>query len=164
MPSIAETLCSEELCVPAGDEVSEASGDCEAPPASRPRLATTPEANNTANHIDNHQTPADDTPKVNGMSNGYESDSNGTNDVNDNEVEEEMPPIPPIKELSPEELAEKMKLVHRLQVELRNEEMKLVLLKKVRQSQVRPAATASRVDTGRVNIQDFRTQVVPGSC
>lgn len=164
MPSIAASLCSEESCIPAGDEVSEASGDCEAPPASRPRLATTPEANNTANHIDNHQTPADDTPKVNGMSNGYESDSNGTNDVNDNEVEEEMPPIPPIKELSPEELAEKMKLVHRLQVELRNEEMKLVLLKKVRQSQVRPAATASRVDTGRVNIQDFRTQVVPGSC
>ncbi|MPC19261.1 hypothetical protein E2C01_012177 [Portunus trituberculatus] len=119
-----------------GDEASETSGDCEAPPASRPRLATTPEANNTANHVENHQTPSDDTPKVNGMSNGYESDSNGTNDVNDNEVEEEMPPIPPMKELTPEELAEKMKLVHRLQVELRNEEMKLVLLKKVRQSQV----------------------------
>lgn len=134
----------------------EVSGECEAPPASRPRLTATPEANNTANHLDNHQASsdlADDTPKVNGISNGYESDSNGITDVNDND--DEMPPIPPIKELSPEELAEKMKLVHRLQVELRNEEMKLVLLKKVRQSQVRPAATASRVDFGVINVQEF---------
>lgn len=98
---------------------------------------------------------------MNGISNGYESDSNGVNDINDDD--DEMPPVPPMKELSPEELAEKMKLVHRLQVELRNEEMKLVLLKKVRQSQVRPAATASRVDFGGVNIQDFRTQVITGS-
>ncbi|XP_069994283.1 ubinuclein-2 isoform X2 [Penaeus vannamei] len=117
-----------------GEEDSEVSGECEAPPTSRPRLTEASETNNTANHInDNHQ-PAidltDDAPKVNGISNGYESDSNGVNE------DDEMPPVPPIKELSPEELAEKMKLVRRLQVELRNEEMKLVLLKKVRQSQI----------------------------
>ncbi|KAK8747939.1 hypothetical protein OTU49_016236, partial [Cherax quadricarinatus] len=118
-----------------GEDDSEVSGECEAPPTSRPRLTSTPEA--SVNHVENYQLSsdlADDTPKVNGISNGYESDSNGINDVNDDD--DEMPPVPPIKELSPEELAEKMKLVHRLQVELRNEEMKLVLLKKVRQSQV----------------------------
>ncbi|XP_069994285.1 nucleolar and coiled-body phosphoprotein 1 isoform X3 [Penaeus vannamei] len=97
-----------------GEEDSEVSGECEAPPTSRPRLTEASETNNTANHInDNHQ-PAidltDDAPKVNGISNGYESDSNGVNE------DDEMPPVPPIKELSPEELAEKMKLVRRLQI------------------------------------------------
>lgn len=146
------------MFVVVGEEDSEVSGECEAPPTSRPRLTEASETNNTANHVnDNHQ-PAidltDDAPKVNGISNGYESDSNGVNE------DDEMPPVPPIKELSPEELAEKMKLVRRLQVELRNEEMKLVLLKKVRQSQVRPAATASRVlILGGVIFQNFRTQV-----
>ncbi|KAK8747941.1 hypothetical protein OTU49_016236, partial [Cherax quadricarinatus] len=98
-----------------GEDDSEVSGECEAPPTSRPRLTSTPEA--SVNHVENYQLSsdlADDTPKVNGISNGYESDSNGINDVNDDD--DEMPPVPPIKELSPEELAEKMKLVHRLQV------------------------------------------------
>lgn len=144
-----------------GEDECEVSGECEAPPTSRPRLSGTPDPAAapqpvaTVNHVnENHQVvgggeSADEAPKVNGISNGYESDSNGG--TQDDQVEP-MPPIPPIKELSPEELAEKMKLVHRLQVELRNEEMKLVLLKKVRQSQVRPAATASRVDAGGVNV------------
>ncbi|XP_075216234.1 transcriptional repressor p66-beta simjang isoform X4 [Lycorma delicatula] len=69
---------------------------------------------------------SDDEPRMNGFTNGsYESDSD----------EGEMPPLPPIKELSPAEVREREKLVRRAQEELRNEEMKLVLLKKLRQSQ-----------------------------
>ena len=42
-----------------------------------------------------------------------------------------------LKDLSPEQLAKRKELVNRLQVQLRTEEMKLVLLKKLKQSQVR---------------------------
>ncbi|XP_066152247.1 transcriptional repressor p66-beta isoform X1 [Euwallacea fornicatus] len=48
----------------------------------------------------------------------------------------EMPPLPPpIKELSPEELKQRDRGLRRLREELRAEEMKLVLLKKLKQSQ-----------------------------
>ncbi|XP_054277985.1 transcriptional repressor p66-beta-like isoform X2 [Macrosteles quadrilineatus] len=68
----------------------------------------------------------DDEPRLNGFSNGsMDSDSD----------DGEMPPLPPIKELSPSEVLERERLVRRLREELRNEEMKLVLLKKLRQSQ-----------------------------
>lgn len=46
-----------------------------------------------------------------------------------------MPPLPPIKELSSDELAERERTLRKLREELRSEEMKLVLLKKLRQSQ-----------------------------
>lgn len=46
-----------------------------------------------------------------------------------------MPPLLPIKELSSEELAERERTLRKLREELRSEEMKLVLLKKLRQSQ-----------------------------
>lgn len=46
-----------------------------------------------------------------------------------------MPPLPPIKELSPDELAERENNLRRLREELRSEEMKLVLLKKMKSSQ-----------------------------
>ncbi|XP_069994287.1 nucleolar and coiled-body phosphoprotein 1 isoform X5 [Penaeus vannamei] len=110
-----------------GEEDSEVSGECEAPPTSRPRLTEASETNNTANHInDNHQ-PAidltDDAPKVNGISNGYESDSNGVNE------DDEMPPVPPIKELSPEELAEKMKLIMKENVSATANDAKAALTK-----------------------------------
>ena len=52
----------------------------------------------------------------------------------DDDVEK---PLPPIKELSPAELAEKMELIRRFREELRNEESKLVLLKRVRQVQAK---------------------------
>ncbi|XP_059474794.1 transcriptional repressor p66-alpha isoform X2 [Neocloeon triangulifer] len=68
---------------------------------------------------------SDEEPRINGFVNGYESDSDDA----------EMPPLPPIKELSTEELAEKERLIRKLREELRNEEMKLVLLKKLKQSQ-----------------------------
>ncbi|RZF41574.1 hypothetical protein LSTR_LSTR000288 [Laodelphax striatellus] len=70
---------------------------------------------------------SDDEPRTNGYTNGgsYDSDSD----------DGEMPPLPPIKELSPAEVLEREKVVRRAQEELRNEEMKLVLLKKLRQSQ-----------------------------
>ncbi|XP_019769220.2 transcriptional repressor p66-alpha [Dendroctonus ponderosae] len=48
----------------------------------------------------------------------------------------EMPPLPPpIKELSPDELKQRDRGLRRLREELRAEEMKLVLLKKMKQSQ-----------------------------
>ncbi|XP_065333265.1 transcriptional repressor p66-alpha isoform X1 [Cloeon dipterum] len=68
---------------------------------------------------------SDEEPRINGFANGYESDSDDA----------EMPPLPPIKELSAEELATKERLIRNLREELRNEEMKLVLLKKLKQSQ-----------------------------
>ncbi|CAG9766371.1 unnamed protein product [Ceutorhynchus assimilis] len=50
--------------------------------------------------------------------------------------EGEMPPLPPpIKELSPDQLKQRDRGLRRLREELRAEEMKLVLLKKLKQSQ-----------------------------
>lgn len=46
-----------------------------------------------------------------------------------------MPPLAPIKELSPQEIVQRERGLRRLREELRAEEMKLVLLKKLRQSQ-----------------------------
>ncbi|KAK0167878.1 hypothetical protein PV327_001733 [Microctonus hyperodae] len=66
-----------------------------------------------------------DEPKINGYVNGNTSDSD----------EGEMPPLLPIKELSSDELAERERTLRKLREELRSEEMKLVLLKKLRQSQ-----------------------------
>ncbi|XP_043472880.1 transcriptional repressor p66-alpha isoform X3 [Leptopilina heterotoma] len=66
-----------------------------------------------------------DEPRLNGYVNGNASDSE----------EGEMPPLLPIKELSSDELAERERNLRKLKEELRSEEMKLVLLKKLRQSQ-----------------------------
>ncbi|KAJ9599621.1 hypothetical protein L9F63_026530, partial [Diploptera punctata] len=72
---------------------------------------------------------SDEEPRLNGFAtNGFDSDTD----------EGEMPPLPPSstqKELSPAELAERERGLRKLREELRNEEMKLVLLKKLRQSQ-----------------------------
>nr|CAD7445897.1 unnamed protein product [Timema bartmani] len=68
---------------------------------------------------------SDEEPRLNGFTNGFDSDTD----------DGEMPPLPPIKELSPTELAERERGLRKLREELRNEEMKLVLLKKLRQSQ-----------------------------
>lgn len=63
-------------------------------------------------------------PRTNGLINGnYESDE-----------EFEFPQLLPIKELSEQELYERGKIMKKLRDELRNEEMTLVLLKKLRQS------------------------------
>lgn len=61
----------------------------------------------------------------------------GTGDTSsgDDDDEVEMPPLAPIKELSPQEVRERERGLRRLREELRAEEMKLVLLKKLRQSQ-----------------------------
>ncbi|RWS27235.1 Transcriptional repressor p66 alpha-like protein [Leptotrombidium deliense] len=56
-----------------------------------------------------------------------------------NEMEEEnndVPMSPKLKELSSEELKAKERKIKRLKAQLRNEEMKLVLMKKIRQSQL----------------------------
>lgn len=66
-----------------------------------------------------------DEPRINGYVNGNNSDSE----------EGEMPPLLPIKELSSDELAEREKNLRKLKEDLRSEEMKLVLLKKIKQSQ-----------------------------
>ena len=87
-------------------------------------------------------------PRINGFVNGNASDSDEGNFIIFNnpiillliflsfvDLTGEMPPLLPIKELSPEELAEREKTLRKLREELRSEEMKLVLLKKLRQSQ-----------------------------
>ncbi|XP_029164054.1 transcriptional repressor p66-alpha isoform X4 [Nylanderia fulva] len=66
-----------------------------------------------------------DEPRINGYLNGNASDSD----------EGEMPPLLPIKELSTDELAERERVLRKYKEELKSEEMKLVLLKKLRQSQ-----------------------------
>ncbi|XP_044015698.1 transcriptional repressor p66-beta isoform X4 [Aphidius gifuensis] len=66
-----------------------------------------------------------DEPRLNGHVNGNVSDSD----------EGELPPLLPIKELSSIELAERERTLRKLKEELRSEEMKLVLLKKLKQSQ-----------------------------
>ncbi|OXU21658.1 hypothetical protein TSAR_013348 [Trichomalopsis sarcophagae] len=66
-----------------------------------------------------------DEPRMNGYLNGNASDSD----------EADMPPLLPIKELSSDEIAERERTLRKLKEELRSEEMKLVLLKKLKQSQ-----------------------------
>ncbi|XP_014260122.1 transcriptional repressor p66-beta [Cimex lectularius] len=68
---------------------------------------------------------SDDEPKTNGY-------FNGACETDDEDLP--MPPLPPLKELTDDELCERKKVVRRLRDELRNEEMTLVLLKKLRQS------------------------------
>lgn len=63
--------------------------------------------------------------------NGRQQNGNIDSETDD----EEMPPYVPIKELSPAELKEREKGLRKLRDDLRNEETKLVLLKKLKQSQ-----------------------------
>lgn len=70
---------------------------------------------------------------INGLS---KPRTNGTAEFSSSDDEEiEMPPLAPIKELSPQEVLQRERGLRRLREELRAEEMKLVLLKKLRQSQ-----------------------------
>lgn len=64
--------------------------------------------------------------KTNGLPNGS---------CDDDDEDCKMTYFPPVKELTPSELEEKGRLVRKLKNSLRNEEMVLVLLKKLRQSQ-----------------------------
>ncbi|XP_042902008.1 transcriptional repressor p66 alpha isoform X2 [Parasteatoda tepidariorum] len=73
----------------------------------------------------------EDKPRLNGHINGYESDSR-----NSDPEPMEMPPLPVEKVWDPIELKEKRRLLRELRDELRSEEMKLVLLKKLHQSQM----------------------------
>lgn len=67
----------------------------------------------------------DEEPRTNGLINGnYESD----------DEEFDFPQLLPIKELSEQEIQERGRIMKKLRDELRNEEMTLVLLKKLRQS------------------------------
>ncbi|RWR99270.1 Transcriptional repressor p66 alpha-like protein, partial [Dinothrombium tinctorium] len=87
-------------------------------------------------------------------------------DVSDGEAaidgseEMRMPPSPKLKELSPEELREKERQIKRLKAELRNEEMKLVLLKKIRQSQLMKE-NISAVTNGTASMGPTVTPSVP---
>lgn len=63
--------------------------------------------------------------------NGRQQNGNIDSETDD----EEMPPYVPIKELTPAELKEREKGLRKLREDLRNEETKLVLLKKLKQSQ-----------------------------
>ncbi|XP_026288283.1 transcriptional repressor p66-alpha isoform X1 [Frankliniella occidentalis] len=103
---------------------------------------------------------SDEEPKLNGFTNGYESDSS---DIG------EMPPLLPIKELSPAEVEERERMLRKLREELRNEEMKLVLLKKLRQSQqmkeniaVPPTSGLSQTTVTPTGPPPAGTKVLPG--
>jgi len=74
-----------------------------------------------------------------------ESDSEDGEENGDDDVE-----IPTPKEILPEELKEKLALVKKLKQELKNEEMALVLLKKLKQSQqmVRPEPVTGNLGGG----------------
>jgi len=73
-----------------------------------------------------------------GQTNGIEMES----DDEDTE-DENLPPVPSVQDMTIEELQEKRALVKKLKCELKNEEMALVLLKKLKQSQT----VASREQT-----------------
>ncbi|CAG9821039.1 unnamed protein product [Phaedon cochleariae] len=64
-----------------------------------------------------------------------EKRTNGNLDYSSDSSEGEMPPLAPIKELSSSEIKHRDRGLRRLREELRAEEMKLVLLKKLKQSQ-----------------------------
>ncbi|CAG9863289.1 unnamed protein product [Phyllotreta striolata] len=61
--------------------------------------------------------------------------TNGNLDYSSDSSEGEMPPLAPVKEYSPMEIKQRERGLRRLREELRAEEMKLVLLKKLKQSQ-----------------------------
>nr|CAH7737588.1 unnamed protein product [Callosobruchus chinensis] len=61
--------------------------------------------------------------------------TNGSLEYSSESSEEEMPPLAPVKEFSFAELKQRERGLRRLREELRAEEMKLVLLKKLKQSQ-----------------------------
>lgn len=74
--------------------------------------------------------------RVNGRAahNGnIDSDTDSSEDTEEDDGE--MPPMHPIKEMSPTELLERERTLRTLREELRNEETKLILLKKLKQSQ-----------------------------
>ncbi|XP_017775862.1 PREDICTED: transcriptional repressor p66-beta isoform X2 [Nicrophorus vespilloides] len=71
---------------------------------------------------------AESRPRTNGNSAGHDYGSDSSDCL-------EMPPLAPIKELSPSELRQRDRGLRRLREDLRAEEMKLVLLKKLKQSQ-----------------------------
>jgi hypothetical protein len=66
--------------------------------------------------------------------NGFIASDDSASVIADEEVA--LPPSPKLNELSGEELRARQRKMRRLKQELRNEEMKLVLLKKLRQSQI----------------------------
>lgn len=72
--------------------------------------------------------------RVNGRAHNGNIDSD-TDEDDDDDDDGEMPPMHPIKELSPAELVERERQLRKLREELRNEETKLILLKKLKQSQ-----------------------------
>ena len=73
---------------------------------------------------------------VNGLSNCDESIVGEVEEVEEVEEERPLPDLPEISEMSCSELSRRQRKMRRLKQELRNEEMKLVLLKKLRQSQL----------------------------
>jgi len=77
-----------------------------------------------------------------GHTNGIEMESDGE------EEEENLPLVPTVQDMTVEELQEKQALVKKLKSELKNEEMALVLLKKLKQSQTAAAREVGQVVQG----------------
>ncbi|XP_011334914.1 transcriptional repressor p66-alpha isoform X3 [Ooceraea biroi] len=94
-------------------------------PLKRPHGDDRKPRRNLRPRIERSYAESPDEPRMNGYLNGNASDSD----------EGDMPPLLPIKELSSDELAERERTLRKYREELKSEEMKLVLLKKIRQSQ-----------------------------
>lgn len=91
--------------------------------------------------------------------------SNGDVEMESEDDDEPLDPLPLPKELPPDALQEHKALIRKLQTQLRNEEMSLVLLKKIRQSQViadqiaaAAAAKASNVPNSHTSSRDSYSQ------
>jgi len=90
-------------------------------PAKKPNLGHVKEKEKETKELDGVKKP--------GHTNGIEMES-------DEDTEDEnLPPVPSVQEMTADELLEKQALVKKLKSELKNEEMALVLLKKLKQSQ-----------------------------
>lgn len=87
--------------------------------------------------------------------NSQQNTSNGDVEMeseDDSDDDGPLEPLPLPKELTAEVLKERKALIRKLQTQLRNEEMSLVLLKKIRQSQVM-AEQAKTAEAAKVSIQ-----------
>jgi len=77
-----------------------------------------------------------ETKELDGVKKQQPGHTNGIEMESDEDTEDEnLPPVPSVQEMTAEELLEKQALVKKLKSELKNEEMALVLLKKLKQSQ-----------------------------
>lgn len=108
--------------------------------------------NSHSNRTNSHSVSAAASGGMAAASNNVLSNGDVEMESEDDDDDGPLEPLPLPKELPPDLLAEKKALIRQLQTQLRNEEMSLVLLKKIRQSQVL-AEQAKEAAAAKVSIQ-----------